>query len=47
MRPNSQETAELVTYTEEILNRILHFLCNVITAANSMNEWELINLYKF
>ena len=30
MWPNPQETAHLVTYTEEILNGKLHFLCSVI-----------------
>ena len=29
MRPNPQEIAEWVTFTEEILNRKLHFLCSV------------------
>ena len=29
MRPNPQETADLVTFTEEILNGKLHFLCSV------------------
>ena len=29
MRPNSQETADLVIFTEEILNGELHFLCSV------------------
>ena len=29
MWPNSQETADLVTFTEEILNGKLHFLCSV------------------
>ena len=28
MWPNPQETAGLVTFTEEILNRKLHFLCS-------------------
>ena len=28
MWPNSHETADLVTLTEEILNGKLHFLCN-------------------
>ena len=28
MWPNPQETADLVTFTEEILNGILHFLCS-------------------
>ena len=30
MRPNPKETAELVTFTEEILNGKLHFLWNDI-----------------
>ena len=29
MRPNLQETTDLVTFTEEILNKKLHFLCSV------------------
>ena len=29
MWPNAQETADLVTFTEEILNGKLHFLCSV------------------
>ena len=28
MWPNPQETADLVTFTEEILNGKLHFLCS-------------------
>ena len=28
MWPNPQVTADLVTFTEEILNRKLHFLCS-------------------
>ena len=28
MRPNPQETANLVTFTEEIHNEKLHFLCS-------------------
>ena len=28
MSPNQQETADLVTFTEEILNEKLHFLCS-------------------
>ena len=28
MSPNPQETADLVTFTEEILNGKLHFLCS-------------------
>ena len=29
MRPNPQVTADLVTYTEEIMNGKLHLLCSV------------------
>ena len=29
MRPNPQETADLVTFTEQILHGKLHFLCSV------------------
>ena len=28
MRPNPQETADLVSFTEQILNGKLHFLCS-------------------
>ena len=28
MRPNPQKTADLVTFTEDILNGKLHFLCS-------------------
>ena len=30
MWPNPQETADLVTFTEEILKGKLHFLCSVM-----------------
>ena len=30
MSPIPQETADLVTFTEEVLNGKLHFLCSVI-----------------
>ena len=30
MWPNPQETADLVTITEEILNRKLHYLCSAV-----------------
>ena len=32
MLPNPQETSDLVTFTEEILNGKLHFLCSVYWA---------------
>ena len=31
MGPNPQETVDSVTFTEEILNGKLHFLCNDLT----------------
>ena len=34
MWPNPQETADLVTFTEEILNEKLHFLCSVMLITN-------------
>ena len=34
MWPNSQETADLVTFIEEILNEKLHFMCNDILAGD-------------
>ena len=30
MGPNPQETVDLVTFTEDILNGKLHFLCSVL-----------------
>ena len=32
MSPNPQETADLVIFSEEILNGKLHFLCSVVEA---------------
>ena len=29
MLPNPQETADMITFTEEILNKKLHFLCSL------------------
>ena len=34
MRPNLQKTADLVTFTEEILNGKLHFLCSGALSIN-------------
>ena len=34
MWPNTQETADLVTFTEEILNRKLHLMCSERTNDN-------------
>ena len=40
MSPNSQfpATADLVTFTEEILNGKLHFLCSV--------AWDILNFWR-
>ena len=35
MWPNPQETADLVTFTEEIPNEKLHFLCSVSSVYNN------------
>ena len=48
MWPNPQETADLVTSTEEILNWQLHFLCSVlrdreIDLANSLNIYRKLD----
>ena len=43
MSPNPQETADLVTFTEEILNGQLHFLCsvmNVLEMGNTIFFWS-------
>ena len=36
MRANAQETANLITFAEKIVNRKLDFLCNVKTKPNSL-----------
>ena len=38
MRPNLQETADLVTFTEEIFNEELIFLCSVVRRSSLPNE---------
>ena len=38
MWPNPQETADLVAFTEEILNGKLHFLCSESSAAAVRGE---------
>ena len=39
MWPNPEETANLVTFTEEILNGKLHFLCNEKFKALAKRHW--------
>ena len=41
MWPNPQETADLVTFTEEILNGKLYLLCSVSCKANA---YRMLNL---
>ena len=36
MWPNPQETVDLVTFTEEILNGKLHTLCSVMEEPNNL-----------
>ena len=38
MLPNPQETADLVTFTEEILNGKPHFLCSVFYTFQNCQE---------
>ena len=51
MRPNLQETADLVTFTEEILNGKLHFLYSVgkrnirIFSESVVNTWKFASLH--
>ena len=40
LRPNPQETADLVTFTEEILNGKLYFLCSVACTETAI--WGLV-----
>ena len=43
MWPNPEETADLVTFTEEILNGKLNFLCN----ACAMSDNKTLFIYEF
>ena len=45
MSLNPQETADLVTFTEEILNRELHFLCSVFKLSSLSEALESRYLY--
>ena len=52
MWPNPQETVEMATFTEEILNRKLHFLCSdmweysrIFYAVNCMKVKKVVKLY--
>ena len=43
MWPNPQETAHLVTFTEEILNEKLHFFCSEIKGTVIQIEEQLVS----
>ena len=43
MWPNPQETADLFTFTEEILNGKLYFLCSVLEHGKIL--WKLCSLF--
>ena len=50
MRPNPQETADLVLFTEEILNVRFHFLCSVTDCnssfpyySNAFEDFEILS----
>ena len=42
MWPNPQETADLVTFTEEIPNGKLHFLCSVTLHVFGSNVMKFV-----
>ena len=46
MWPNQQESADLVTFTEEILNGQLHFLCSVLHVMTKSKIWRIL-LFSF
>ena len=43
MWPNPHFPADLVTFTEEILNRKLHFLCSVLSVRGNFFEKLIFN----
>ena len=47
MWPNPQKTADLVTFTEEILNGELHFLCSVtyMEITSKILKTSMIEIY--
>ena len=49
MRPNPQFPADLVTFTEEILNGKPHFLCSVLNdrvLLQKQSFWKILLLHK-
>ena len=47
MSPNPQIPADLVTFTEETLNRKLHFLCSGILLLLYVSEQILRKIYAY
>ena len=45
MWPNPQETADLVTFTEETVNGKLYFLCSVTDKLNIAKSWNWLICY--
>ena len=45
MLPNPLETADLVTFTEEILNGKLHFLCTMFHCHKNFHPVESLFFY--
>ena len=45
MRPNPQETAGLLTFTEEILNEKIYFLCSARVLALPMNVLLIFDMH--
>ena len=44
MWPNPQETADLLVFTEEILNEKLHLLCSYFRWQQHASELKIISL---
>ena len=44
MCPNSQKAADLVAFTEEILNGKLHFLCSVMLVIMVVHQVRLVKI---
>ena len=46
MRPDTKETPDLVTFTKEIFDRKLHFLCSENEKLFLVNGWPLYAEYQ-
>ena len=47
MWPNPQETADLITFTEEIFNGKLHFLCTVLNVEDPLDLQITLAFFNF